>query len=124
MKPLDKMAKKEKAIMMFNLFPLEMVPFIVFCRSVAEKVMRGQQKVRIDFLKNKPKGTDEKETARLFIHLLNDHEKEIVSNAVLFADYLLANEVAYFTLFCTYDYIESERCENVDFPLAANLFLL
>lgn len=76
----------------------------------------------IGLLKDKIK--DDCEAAKKMIALLEGHEKEIASNAILFADYLFDAGMVYFTLFCLQRYVESPQCESVDFPLAAHLFLL
>ena len=102
--------------------PLEIIPFVVYCRFMAEKILQGEAKMSIDFLKDKIK--DDREAAKNMITLLQEHENEIASNAILFADYLFDADRVYLTLYCLQRYVESPQCGSIDFPLAANLFLL
>ncbi|MEP7129165.1 MAG: hypothetical protein ABI729_09870 [Chitinophagales bacterium] len=126
MKPLDKLTIVEKAKLLHELFPVDIISFIVFAKYYALVFIRDKIQVKqnwsaqdiptsFDYWQNLV--TDAQKRIEKY-----EHRMSVQSN--LFADQLFDGNTANYSIECLRRFAASDKCNNPNMSLAIHMFFL
>ena len=123
MKGLPSLTYVQRAKMLFELFPTEIIDFITFQTDVAQKIIVDKEKLKNSL-------TDAKifpaegwiGLAENIISKIKEHETKIKSSSTTFGQILFDGDDAYFSKHCLLQFILGSKVKNTKFKIAVELF--
>jgi hypothetical protein len=124
MKSLELLCNTERARLLFDLFPHEIIPFVSFTKSVSETICNDPDYV-------KQQWEDQLLTLECWLRLagharttIERYKTRFAGSSRLVSDQLFDGYDALFAVHCLHGYAASEECRSENFKAAVTMFFL
>ena len=124
MKSLQLLCNTQRARLLFDLFPHEIIPFVNFTKSVSDTICSDPDYV-------KQQWEEQLLTLEFWLKLARDaratierYKARFSSNSRLVSDQLFDGYDALFVVHCLHQYAASEDCRSESFKAAVTMFFL